>query len=621
MNATPKKSKSPWAWIPTLYFAEGIPYVIAMTVSVIMYKRLGISNAEIALYTSWLYLPWVIKPFWSPFVDLIKTKRWWIISMQLLIGAGLAGVAFLIPAPFFFQATLAVFWLIAFSSATHDIAADGFYMLALDTSQQSFFVGIRSTFYRLAMIAGQGALIMIAGSLEVATGAEPLKMNVSSSNTIQTSVSPDSLAKIQNLPSTAVFAAYPSDLVLKTENITADELNELTDFAKSENIKNGFVADEVPVLSKKEETGEISWWSAKVAEPLGRFVKSNFGEKKSKTRIVTGEVGNAGLIAVRLNQKPESDQEMALNTRFSSGDKSISLVSGERVVFNEKNWDKPAYLVVQLDKKLTDEVSGTFTATSGNLPLAWSITFYILAGFFLIVFIYHRFVLPHPTSDATKNHKPGEIVKEFGLTFKSFFQKDGIGLAIAFMLLYRLAEAMLVKLTSPFLLDGREVGGLALTTGQVGLVYGTVGVIALTLGGIVGGIAASAKGLKYWIWPMALSITLPNLAYVYLSLATPDNLFFVNLAVAIEQFGYGFGFTAYMLFLIYFSDGEHKTAHYAICTGFMALGMMLPGMIAGWIQELVGYSNFFIFVMLCTIPTLLIIPFLKIDKDFGKKTK
>lgn len=621
MNVAPKKTKSPWTWIPTLYFAEGIPYVIAMTVSVIMYKRLGISNAQIALYTSWLYLPWVIKPFWSPFVDLIKTKRWWIISMQLLIGAGLAGVAFLIPAPFFFQATLAVFWLIAFSSATHDIAADGFYMLALDSSQQSFFVGIRSTFYRLAMIAGQGALIMIAGSLEVATGAEPLKMNVSSSNTIQTSVSPDSLAKIQNLPSAAVFVAYPSDLVLKTENITADALNELTDFAKAENIKNGFIADEVPILSKKEETGEISWWSAKVAEPLGRFVKSNFAEKKSKTRIVTGEVGNAALIAVRLNQKPESDQEMVLNTRFSSGDKSISLVSGERVVFNEKNWDKPAYLVVQLDKKLTDEVSGTFTATSGNLPLAWSITFYILAGFFLIVFIYHRFVLPHPASDATKNHKAGEIVKEFGLTFKTFFQKEGIGIAIAFMLLYRLAEAMLVKLTSPFLLDGREVGGLGLTTGQVGLVYGTVGVIALTLGGIVGGIAASAKGLKYWIWPMALSITLPNLAYVYLSLATPDNLFFVNLAVAIEQFGYGFGFTAYMLFLIYFSDGEHKTAHYAICTGFMALGMMLPGMIAGWIQELVGYQNFFVFVMLCTIPTLLIIPFLKINKDFGKKTK
>ena len=232
---------------------------------------------------------------------------------------------------------------------------------------------------------------------------------------------------------------------------------------------------------------------------------------------------------------------MVLNTRFSGGDKSISLVSGERLVFTNQNWDKPAYLVVQLDKKLTTEVNGTFTAASGNLPLAWSITFYILAGFFLLIFIYHRFALPHPASDAPKNHRVNEILREFGMTFKSFFLKNGIGLAIAFMLLYRLAEAMLVKLASPFLLDTHEVGGLGLTTGQVGLVYGTVGVISLTLGGIVGGIAASRKGLKYWIWPMALSITLPNLAYLYLSWFTPESLFLINLAVAIEQFGYGFG--------------------------------------------------------------------------------
>ena len=310
---------------------------------------------------------------------------------------------------------------------------------------------------------------------------------------------------------------------------------------------------------------------------------------------------------------------MVLNTRFSSGDKSISLVSGERLVFNENNWDKPAWLVVQLDKKLTTEVNGTFTAASGNLPLAWSITFYILAGFFLLIFIYHRFALPHPASDAPKNHRASEIMREFGLTFKSFFSKEGIGLAITFMLLYRLGEAMLVKMASPFLLDTREVGGLGLTTGQVGLVYGTVGVISLTLGGIVGGIAASRKGLKYWIWPMALCITLPHLAYLYLSWFMPQNMFLVNMAVAIEQFGYGFGFTAYMLYLIYFSNGEHKTAHYAICTGFMALGMMLPGMIAGWIQELIGYNHFFIFVMICAIPTLAVIPFLKIDRSFGKK--
>jgi PAT family beta-lactamase induction signal transducer AmpG len=425
-NNTPTNKRSPWSWIPTLYFAEGLPYVVAMTVAGIMYKRMGISNTDLALYTSWLYLPWVIKPFWSPFVDLVKTKRWWIVTMQLLIGAGLAGVAFLIPIPFFFKATLAVLWLIAFSSATHDIAADGFYMLALDSSEQSFFVGIRSTFYRLAMISGQGLLIIAAGALEHYTG---------------------------------------------------------------------------------------------------------------------------------------------------------------------------------------------------NIRLAWSITFFILAGLFLLFFIYHRFILPRPESDITKtDSSTKEIFREFGLTFGSFFNKEGIGLAITFMLLYRLGEAMLVKMASPFLLDAHNVGGLGLSTEQVGLVYGTVGIIALTLGGIVGGIVASLKGLKYWIWPMALSITLPHLAYVYLSFFLPTSFVLINIAVAVEQFGYGFGFTAYMLYMIYFSRGEHKTAHYAICTGFMAMGMMLPGMIAGWLQDKLGYSHFFIWVMICAIPTLALIPFMKIDKEYGKKT-
>jgi len=620
-NTIHPKFRNPWTWVPTLYFAEGIPYVVAMTISVIMYKRLGISNTDIALYTSWLYLPWVIKPFWSPFVDLIKTKRWWIITMQLLIGAGLAGVAFLIPAPFFFQATLAVFWLIAFSSATHDIAADGFYMLALDSSQQSFFVGIRSTFYRLAMITGQGILIILAGSLEVATGTKPIQITVNSSNTAQNEFYLPNDSSLKAIASNATtFSAFPATITLNNKNITASEYSKIIDFAKNENLKNGFIAQE-NTISKKQKTQNSSWWSNHISTPTARFIRSHFGEKEKTVSKVTGNVGNVGIIAIRLNKKPENGKEMVLNTRFSSGDKSISLVSGDRLAFNEKNWNKPAYLVVQLDKKLTSETNATFTAASGNLPLAWSITFYIIAGFFLLVFVYHRFILPYPDSDATRHYPAREIMKEFGLTFKSFFQKEGIGTAIAFMLLYRLGEAMLVKMTSPFLLDSREIGGLGLTTGQVGLVYGTVGVVALTLGGIVGGIAASRQGLKFWIWPMALCITLPHLAYLYLSWFLPENMFLINAAVAVEQFGYGFGFTAYMLYLIYFSEGEYKTAHYAICTGFMALGMMLPGMIAGWIQELVGYNHFFIFVLICALPTLIVIPFMKIDRNFGKKSQ
>ena len=419
------KKTSPWAWIPTLYFAQGLPYVAVMTISVIMYKRLGISNAELAFYTGWLNLPWVIKPLWSPFIDLIKTKRWWITAMQLLIGAGLAGIAFTIPTDYFFQLTLAVFWLLAFSSATHDIAADGFYMLGLSSHEQALFVGIRSTFYRIATIAGQGLLIMLAGHLET---------------------------------------------------------------------------------------------------------------------------------------------------------------------------------------------------TTGNIPFAWSITFMVLAGLFLALWGWHKFILPHPDSDkAACQVSASTLMHEFWATFVSFFRKEQAGIAILFMLLYRLPEAQLAKMSIPFLIDPVAEGGMGLTTEQIGFVQGTVGIIGLTLGGILGGIAVSRHGLKRWLWPMVWAISLPDLVYVYLSYMQPSSLLLVNTCVFIEQFGYGFGFTAYMLYLIYFADGEHKTAHYAICTAFMALGMMIPGMAAGWLQEVMGYQMFFIWIMICTLATFGVTALLKIDPQFGKK--
>ena len=419
------KRTSPWAWIPTLYFAQGLPYVAVMTISVIMYKRLGISNADLAFYTGWLSLPWVIKPLWSPFIDLIKTKRWWITTMQLLIGAGLAGIAFTVPTSYFFRLTLAVFWLLAFSSATHDIAADGFYMLGLSSHEQALFVGIRSTFYRIATIAGQGLLIMLAGRLETSTQ---------------------------------------------------------------------------------------------------------------------------------------------------------------------------------------------------NIPFAWSITFMVLSGVFLALWGYHKFVLPRPHSDASAHQvSTSTLMHEFWATFVSFFRKEQAGIAILFMLLYRLPEAQLAKMSIPFLIDPIEQGGLGLTTEQIGWVQGTVGIIGLTLGGILGGIAVSHGGLKRWLWPMVWAISLPDIVYVYLSYVQPESLLLVNTCVFIEQFGYGFGFTAYMLYLIYFANGEHKTAHYAICTAFMALGMMIPGMVAGWLQETMGYQHFFIWIMACTMATFGVTALLKIDPNFGKK--
>ncbi len=422
-----KIKMNPWGWVPPLYLAQGLPYVIITTVAGIMYKRMGISNADITLYTGWLGLPWVIKPLWSPIVDILKTKRWWIIFMQLLIGAGLACVALTIPAPSFFRITMAIFFLLAFSSATHDIAIDGFYMLALTPFQQSYFVGIRSTFYRIAMITGQGVLVILAGLLEKSTG---------------------------------------------------------------------------------------------------------------------------------------------------------------------------------------------------NIPQAWSIIFCTVAVFFVILGIYHYLVLPQPEIIKDVERRSFlSIFKEFLGIFVSFFEKKGIIPALAFLLLYRLGEAQLVKIASLFMLDKRVDGGLELATETVGFIYGTLGIIALVAGGILGGIAISLRGLKFWLLPMMIAINLPDLVYVYLAYAQPENLWLINASVIIEQFGYGFGFTAFMLYMIYTADGEYKTAHYAICTGFMALGMMLPGMAAGWLQKIMGYEHFFIWVLICTIPAFLLLPFLHIDRQFGMKIK
>ena len=422
-SAPNREARNPWAWIPTLYFGQGVPYVVVMTLSVIMYKNLGVTNTDIALYTSWLYLPWVIKPLWSPIVDMFRTKRLWIWSLQLVIGASLALVAFTIPAPHFFQMTLAVFWLMAFSSATHDIAADGFYMLALPTHSQAAFVGVRSTFYRIAMIAGQGGLVYLAGQL---------------------------------------------------------------------------------------------------------------------------------------------------------------------------------------------------TERTGDVKLAWSIVFFVLAAMFGALFLYHKLVLPYPASD-TATAKGTNAIDGFMETFSSFFQRKDILLVLAFLLLFRFGEAQALKLVTPFLLDPLAKGGLGLTTSEVGLVYGTVGVTALTLGGLLGGYTISRGGLKKWIWPMLLAVHVPNIAFIYLAYVQPSSIAVISTVIAIEQFGYGFGFASYLLFMIMVADGPHKTAHYAICTGFMALGMMLPGMASGWIQTQLGYPHFFIWVLICCVPSLIATAFVTIDPAFGKK--
>ena len=463
MNLKHKTSGiSPWAWVPSLYFAEGLPYVAVMTISIILYKQLGLSNWEITFYTSWLYLPWVIKPLWSPFIDIVKTKRWWITAMQLLIGAAFGGIAFTIHTELWLQGSLFFFWVMAFSSATHDIAADGFYMLGLDNHRQAVFVGIRSTFYRLATIFGQGFLVMVAGNLQ--------------------------------------------------------------------------------------------------------------------------------------------------------------LLFRDRIAY------------------------------------CWSLMFYGVAGLFIALWLYHSCILPRPEDESNSpaqpsgdSGSPGDEAKaddgdgtsspgtapeepfrmssmwsDLISVFKTFVTKMAprdVAVAILFMLFYRMPEGLLAKVSALFLIDSGGAGGLGLSPQEYGLVQGTVGIIGLTLGGILGGLAAGRDGLKRWLWPMVLAITLPDMVYIYLSYALPSNLFIVNVCVFIEQFGYGFGFTAYMLYLIYYSRGAFKTSHYALCTAFMALSMMLPGLVAGALQEVVGYRMFFLIVTaLCSI-TFIVTALIKIDPAFGRKTE
>jgi PAT family beta-lactamase induction signal transducer AmpG len=623
MDEHKKNKKNPWFWVPTLYFAEGIPYVVVMTAAVIMFKRLGISNTDIALYTGWLYLPWVIKPFWSPLVDLLKTKRWWITVMQLVVGAAFGGIALALPLPIFFKASLIFMWLLAFSSATHDIAADGFYMLALNEHQQSYFVGIRSTFYRVATVTGQGILIIIAGSLESWTGLSPVEINITSDNNIRNEII---LPVIPTAPTLSendelAFVVTSENIQISTQNITTREFDSIKNIIETHNIAAGFISANI-FANKQEETEKTDgWWTRNISKPLGDWLKETFNPQIKDTDE-KNLVGNVAVAGIMLNKKPEENREIILNVQLSK-DKDIKLVSGERLVFNSKNFNQAAYVLVQIDKKAIS-ADDSIKGISGNIQLAWSILFFILCGLFIAIFIYHKFILPHPASDKAASDSGAKVMfKEFFITFGTFFTKKNILLVIAFLLLYRLGESQIIKMASPFLLDTRTTGGLGLTTGQLGFIYGTVGVIMLTIGGILGGLAASKKGLKYWLWPMALGINIPHLVYVYLACAQPNNLLIVGSCVAFEQFCYGFAFTAYMLYMLYVceSSGQHKTAHYAICTGFMALGMMIPGMLSGWLQECIGYQNFFIWVIICAIPGLLPVLFVKINPKFGINKK
>lgn len=708
--------RSPWSWVPTLYFAEGIPYILVQVVSIIMFKKMGVSNADIVLYTSMLYLPWTIKPLWSPIVDILKTKRWWIILMQLLLAVSMAGIMFCIPMPNFFRLTLIFFWILAFSSATHDIACDGFYMLGLSSHQQAWYVGIRSTFYRIAMITGQGLLVILAGTIESNTGLKPLYINVQTVQ--QGNISSDIVKKVDlteeekaflenktpleslyfyatkahqstNIDEVAKFNRLANDVVkkIKEANPKPDELTRANDLASSataalNNLITSMINESksnitpldgdlrliastdditIPVgqipkpdsdltlslikkwnelqgqkeiiigkkkVKKEKEPGIIKrTWKNSVVTPLEGFLKENFGQEKPDISPVAG---NISVLNFHLSKEPTTEKDIVVTFGRKSGDKTIDLKEGMRFVFNKSNWNKPVKAVIQIDHRLKDINKADFRTSAGNIPLSWMVTFGLMAGLFIIFALYHFFILPHPHTDTSryeeaklkgKPFKVGDFVKEFVETFVSFFTKKGIVPMLIYLCFYRFAESQLTGLNTPFYLDSKEAGGLALTTGQVGLAYGTVGLVCLVIGGLLGGFVAARDGLKKWLIPMVIAINIPDVVYVIMAYMQPENFVFICSLVGLETLGYGFGFAAYMLYMIYVAEGPHKTAHFALCTGFMALGMMIPRMPCGWLQSIIGYKHFFIWVMIATIPSFIVTFIIPIDPEFGKKKK
>ena len=621
------KTRSAWFWVPSLYFSQGIPYVIVMIMSVIMYKRLGISNTDIAFYTSWLSLPWVIKPLWSPLVDITRTKRFWVVAMQFLVSFALALVAFSVRGSDFFKWSLFLLWIMAFASATHDIAADGLYMLSMSKHEQAWWVGLRSTFYRTAMIVGSGLLVVLAGVMESRNGLPPLEIPVAAkvNAPVVTNVNPAEIKFVEQPGELHVISEPPSLDIAPTLR-SAPEAKAVIEQAKAWNVQHGFEESEQPLV-KPSGTGSDSWWTHHISGPLRGLLTTHF-PKPPRTKAAA-TAGNFGVVYFELSQPPPDNRTVAVNFSRKLGgieylglgksDKGFRLMEGDRLVFSSTNWNQPAMAVIQLDPKLQTDVAVTFQTSSGNIPLAWSLTLFLVAALFLAFSCWHSVMLPRPPTDGpVVTHK--SLSGEFFVTLGSFFQKPGILMALAFILFYRFDEAQLGKVISPFLLDSRDAGGLGLATSQVGLVYGTFGVLSLTFGGLLGGFLAARHGLKKMLPVMVGSMYLPKLTFLVLALTQPDNFLVICGAVAVEQFGYGFGFTAFMLYLLYFADGAHKTAHYAICTGLMSLGMMIPGMWSGWLADIVGYKHFFVWVICSTIPGLIIALQLKIDPQFGKRS-
>ncbi len=554
-NIDNQKKRNPWLWVPSLYFAEGIPYIIIMFVARDMYKTFGISNAVFTFWTSMLYLPWVIKPLWSPFIDTYSTKRKWIVNTQLVLAVAFILVSMVLHLPWFFILSIIVLWFMALTSATHDIAADGFYMLGLSEHQQAFFVGIRSTFYRLAVIAGLGLIPFVVGYMLNTTGLGNTEIHV---NAVPAS-------EISSTLSVNDVDIQPQDGDLRLQVFPKDV--------------------KVPIYNKND----------------------------------TNPCDSVNIFFA-LSNAPLADEEVIVNFGQKNGSLEFKLVTNGHYKFTKDNWNIPQRATIRVDHSLQAKAYSQFDANGGNIAFSWSVALIVLGILFVLLALYHKIFLPR-VEDSTKSKDP-ESKASYSDVFITFFQKKEIWIMLLFLMLYRFAESQLAAMASPFLLDAREAGGLAMSLSEKSIAYGTFGVLALVIGGLLGGLLTAKSGLKKWIWWMAIAINIPNAVYVYLAYAVPDSWTVITACITVEQFGYGFGFTGYMLYMLYVAgQGEYKTAHFALCTGFMALGMMIPGTFCGYVQESLGYQHFFIYILLCTIPSFIMTALIKVDKNFGVKKK
>lgn len=507
------ENNKPWLWIPLLNFASGFPYIVIISVSVLMYKNLGITNEDIGLYTSLLYLPWVIKPLWSPFIDLHGTKRKWFLAMQFVISIAFLIVGLTIPLNNFFILTLAIFWVAAFASASNDIASDGFYLLVLPKEQQSFFLGIRSTFYRISMLAGNGLIVLLAGYLEHKYGDNRKAWSYT-------------MIFVGLLM--ALITAYNYFSTPKTENTTPGTAKEIANQSFASVFASFFRKKQIVLvlafilLFRLGESQLMKMLTPFLVDPIKyELVESGSDESQAKALAVYNSKVTKG--------DKLSDSELQL--LYSKLPISAEMANAKKPLLEVENKDQKEY----------------------------------------------------------KNLNKARINFVDQLVSNKGTQKEVLK------------------------------GGMGLDTEDIGLIYGTFGLIALMLGGVLGGIAISRHGLTKWMLPMILTMHLPIVGFILLSYFHPSSVYYIYAVVIVEQFGYGFGFAAFMMYLIYVAEGESKTSHYAIATGFMALGMMLPGMVSGYIQEYLGYGNFFIWVFLATIPGVILSRFLIFPQDFGKK--